>query len=244
MKQFFFFLLAAATGLSSCDLRNNTITGNGVKVTDTVSDATWTISGISVNAVCNVELYPSDRTYVIVSGDENLVAMLELTHNNNILSIDHKEKRSFLSTLTAELGTVKIYTPLLQQVTLTSVGSVTAETALPGGDQLKVSNSGVGNIEMAVQTGTLTVSQSGSGNIELRGTARYIDARQSGVGNISLSGIPAFSGQFTLSGTGSIDADVSDSVTATISGVGGITLSRQPVHLNKNVSGIGDIDIR
>lgn len=244
MKNILYFLLATVLVFSSCDLRNHTITGNGKKVTDTIGDVSWKVENIIVNAVCKVELYPSETTRIIVSGDENLVAMLEFSHTNNTLSISNQEKSTFFSTLATELGTIKIYTPLLQQVELTSVGSITSDTPVPGGDLMKVSNSGVGNIEIAIQANTLVVSQSGSGSINLKGTAKHITARQSGVGNISLSAIKAVTGNFSLSGTGSIDADVSDSVEASVSGVGGITLSRQPIHLNKKVSGIGDIDVQ
>jgi|GEM_PF-1424085 len=239
-----YILLAAMVGISSCDLRNNTITGNGVKVTDTLGDASWKVEGIVVNALCNVEIYPSETTLVTVSGDENLLPMLEFSYSDNILNITQKEKTSFFTSFTSELGTVKIYMPMIRQLELAGVGSITTQAPIPGAGTVTVSNSGVGSIEAAFQTKSLIINQSGSGSISIAGTADHITARQSGVGNINVADIKALTGAFTLTGAGGIEADIADSVDASISGIGGITLSRQPVHLNKKVSGIGNIDIR
>ncbi len=239
-----YILLAAMAAISSCDLRNNTITGNGIKVTDTIGDASWKVEGIMVDALCHVEIYPSETTLVTVSGDENLMELLEFSHSDNTLRIVQKKKASFLTSFTSELGTVRIYTPRVQQLELSGVGSITTQAPVPGTGTVTVSNSGVGSIEAALQTTSLIINQSGSGSISIAGTADHITAHQSGVGNISVSGIRALTGSFTLTGTGSIEADISDSADVSISGIGGITLSRQPIHLNKEISGIGKVNIQ
>ena len=79
----------------------------------------------------------------------------------------------------------------------------------------------------------------GTGLVRITGTVRQLDADLGGTGDLQLGQLRARDADLTLSGTGRIDADVSGTLRANLSGDGAIQYSGNPTKVVQNVTGMG-----
>jgi hypothetical protein len=222
--------------------RNNSIKGNGNIQTISVNQSDWSFSEIISNTFCDVEIYPSAKTQVIISGDDNLLELIDIQNKDNQLSINKKEATLFSSIQSGQLK-VQVHTPLLHNIQLYGSGNINTQGDFTSNDLITINNSGAGNINLNISSTSFDIQQSGAGNIFIQGLASSIKVKQSGAGNINLSKLQAQSAILKISGAGNTDANISDTVDAKISGVGNIQLHITPKTLYKNISGVGSINI-
>lgn len=91
---------------------------------------------------------------------------------------------------------------------------------------------------------SLEISLSGSGDISLSGKVKKIDVKLSGAGSINLKKLESNTAILKLSGVGKIKANVTESVTAKVSGVGDIKIYGNPVERDVSKSGMGKIKFK
>jgi hypothetical protein len=107
---------------------------------------------------------------------------------------------------------------------------------------LTVLNKGVGNIKISTVTGNnLNIESSGVGNVDLSGTAHSAILTCKGVGDLNAEALQANVVEANCRGVGSISCYASESITATVKGVGSIRYKGNPKTKNLNKSGIGSI---
>lgn len=91
------------------------------------------------------------------------------------------------------------------------------------------------------QQSAMSIRITGSGSIDIAGTAEKIDVKVSGSGSVDARRLNVKEGIFNISGSVEVEATVTDSVTANISGVGRIKIAGNPSQRDTNVSGVGKI---
>ncbi|MGC0155246.1 GIN domain-containing protein [Chromobacterium vaccinii] len=114
------------------------------------------------------------------------------------------------------------------------------ELTLPRVNSLCVSGAG----SMAyheVDLDELMMSVSGAGHIDVTGQANRYEAEVSGAGEIAALSLSAKHGRLRVSGAGSINATLTESVKARVSGVGKIKIAGSPKDRDTDVSGVGKI---
>jgi hypothetical protein len=89
----------------------------------------------------------------------------------------------------------------------------------------------------------LAIQVSGVGNITASGNAKNLNLVLSGVGNAELEQLQAESATVKVSGVGKATVYASQSIDATTSGVGGVTVLGKPQDKKTKQSGIGKINI-
>lgn len=104
--------------------------------------------------------------------------------------------------------------------------------------------SGAGDIHVANMIGDrLDMSISGAGTVTANGHVNHLSASISGAGTAELDKLYAGYADVDISGAGSADVFATESVDAKISGAGSVNCFGNPKHVNKKVSGIGNITI-
>lgn len=114
-----------------------------------------------------------------------------------------------------------------------AVRSVTAE-------DLEVTISGAGDIDLAADAQQLTVSVSGAGSVAAHGTVQSGSLTISGAGSIEGEDLTVGDAVVSVSGAGSVSVRVRDSLEAHASGAGSIVYFGDP-HVTRDVSGAGSI---
>lgn len=225
--------------LASCN--NEIIEGNGVLTHDTLNISNAAVQHIKLNAMCKVEIIPSINNHIIVSGDENLVQLLDIKQNKQTLIIENKKENLNWNSSSNNDLIVKVYSNAIQEVTLGGIGTITAQEPILASNTLTIINSGMGKIDLPVQTNILDVTLSGAGNITLKGAAVNATIKQSGAGSIEAFELATQNANINLSGAGSIQINTISKANAIISGVGSIKFKSKPSEITEQITGLGKI---
>lgn len=171
---------------------------------------------IALRSAENVEVRVGGKTSVKVSGDDNLLELVETRVEGDTLVIESR-------------GSYRTKTPLLVEVQLPSLrhfaldGSADARLSGIRGERLGVELNGSGDIEASGEVGELEVEVNGSGDADL--------------GELRAKRVEA-----ELNGSGDIDVAASEELRAEINGSGDIRYRGAPAKLRSEVNGSGDVE--
>lgn len=178
---------------------------------------------------------------VVLEGDRKYLSEIETVVKNGRLSIRIDNNRLFNN----EKAKVYITLPDLKALRVSGSGVAQIENNIKS-EALDLDVSGSGKIiALEIITGELSCSISGSGNIVLKGSGDV------GKGDISISGSGNYSGESSrfknlevgISGSGSCACNVTESLHASISGSGNVNYSGNP-KVDARVSGSGHVKSR
>ena len=244
MKKLFIGLVVLSFLMTSCDDgwglfdRGKRITGTGA-MERTTRDAK-DFKSIDLSASANVFVKQGTTFKVEVEAQKNIAEVFETVVDNGVLKLKFK---SGAWNLNFDKLNVYVEMPAIEDISVSSSGDLTAETALSG-ENVALHVSGSGNIraEKGLTAKTLKVGISGSGDVRSEGVATgELSAKVAGSGNLVLAGT-ADKSSYTVSGSGDIDAKnvKSKAVEAHSSGSGNIGCQADE-SLDASVSGSGDI---
>jgi hypothetical protein len=108
---------------------------------------------------------------------------------------------------------------------------------------LRTSGSGDAHLS-GIEASRVHVRTSGSGDVHLAGGATSLNAQSSGSGDISAKDLRVEQGVLRTSGSGDVRGTVTESVDASSSGSGDITIWGKPGDRSRNSTGSGDILFR
>jgi hypothetical protein len=199
-----------------------------------------TFTAINFSGVGNIVFTQTPgKSGISVYGPENYVQHVTVTIENNVLKIGMDDSKSGRFSY-AERLKININAPLLTNIFLKGVGNITINKL--NIDNLEVVNKGVGNIKIDSISGkSLNVTSNGVGNVTLGGSVHASSLSCNGVGNIDAVSLKSKIVEANCRGVGSINCFATDSITATVKGVGSIRYKGQPVQKDFDKSGIGSI---
>jgi hypothetical protein len=172
-------------------------------------------SAVDVSGSVHVELAIAAQPSVEVSGDDNLVAMIDTQVHGDVLSIGNH-------------GNMRPVVPLVVRVSATRIAKVTASgattVAVHGvhGDQLAITVEGAATLRGDGAVHQLTVDTSGAGTLDLE----HLTAERASV---------------KASGSGTVTIDVTQALDADVSGAGTVNYHGNPPDVKKDVSGAGSL---
>lgn len=171
---------------------------------------------IENHAVCTIVITDGRPFSLVVEADQSIIAQLNTDVKDGVLSIT------------------------LDKNTISNPPPIRVLISMPKLD--KFTNAGVGQATLSgLQEPFLTIKESGAGSITASGSADMVDLTLSGVGNANLKDLKAKAVTALLSGTGSAKVSASESLTATVSGIGKLTYTGTPPKVQKSVTGLGSI---
>ena len=175
--------------------------------------------GVDLSGVIDVYVTVGPQASVVLSGEPDALDKVTTHVKNGVLVIGTKRD---LPKHTQHLKAT-VTAPDVSSLSLSGVGDLKVTGV--ANDSLTVSLTGVGGVKVAGSTGTLRVETSGTGDV----SAKDLSAKTSTV---------------VSSGVGDTKVTASQSIDATLSGVGDISVYGHPAQVRKSRSGVGDIRLR
>lgn len=197
-------------------------------------------SKIDVSTVGDVFFTQSTdgSTSVQIYGPDNIIALMQVEVKDNTLILNtekHKKIRNL------KKMKITISSPVLVGLYFKGVGDISIEDSLVTSN-LEIESKGVGNVKVnALECTVLKVSSMGVGNVELKGLAKDAIFTSKGVGDIEAVDLKAHSVEASSQGVGNISCYATESLSASVKGVGSINYKGVPKEKNFSKGGIGTI---
>jgi len=209
------------------------ISGEGSVVTKNLDLDNFTGFELSISA--NVELTRGSTQAVKVVGQQNIIDNIETDVHNGFWNISFDQNVSRYDEL-------KIYItlPTIDKAYISGSGNITSESTFTGLDELDLSISGSGDIEMGAEAQALSCSISGSGDIEVGGRSQTLDVSISGSGDVRANNLVAETVKIGIAGSGDCKVHATSSLKVDIVGSGDVYYKGSP-NVNSKVVGSGDV---
>ena len=213
------FVALIAVILSGCNISIITtskgVSGSGVSATETRDVAEFNKISIVGSGDVNVTVGGEDG--LTITGDDNLLELIDCTVENGELTIQPSEAISPKTALVFNISVAQ----------LTSV-------ELSGAAAFDIQN---------VEGDSLEVELNGSGNLDATGSVTNLDIEVNGAGNVDLQSLNAENVTIELNGASSGSVFANQSIDAEINGVGTLTIYGQPDDVQKELNGLGRIKV-
>lgn len=200
--------------VNSCD--PNAIRGSGVSKKE--SRTVGSFSKIDLSGSPDVEVAVGPATSVSVTGDDNILPIIETTVSGDTLRID--SKGSFNTSLGVK---VSITVPTLDSASILGSGDI------------HVTGLKAGNMDAGV---------TGSGDLTLTGAVDRLSAKITGSGDVRAGDLAAKSVRVTVTGSGDATIRATEELDASVTGSGDVHYFGNPPQVRKNVIGSGDISAK
>ncbi|CAA9200358.1 head GIN domain-containing protein [Flavobacterium collinsii] len=240
MKKSVQLLVCSALLLSSianAQWSNKKIKGNGNVVTETRTTSDY--NAIKVSGFFDVDLVAGKEGKIIVKGEQNLLSAIKVEVEDNVLKV-YTEKGVNLSPSLGKKIEVTVPFETISALTLSGSGDVQSKDPIKS-DKFLAKLSGSGNFNLAVNSTDLELNLSGSGDVSLKGNTANFVTKLSGSGDIDAANLKSKNTDVTISGSGDIRVNCTESLTARVSGSGDIRYSGSPEKRDVKVSGSGSI---
>jgi len=226
-------IILLAISVQSCSFKSLRHTrGNGVITEKVVLISDY--NEVSFRGPANIvyEQKPDAEAYLRIETDENIYALLTISSENGVLSIEHKENinPTKYNIVTNSSG--------LKDVRMSGSSKIHLKGKLEGQDlNFRVSGSGnVSGDEVICKSVTSRVS--GSGGIILAGKTETMDNTVSGSGKVDAINMHSDNVKCTVSGSGNIWVYADKSLDGRVSGSGSIRYKGNP-QTTQSISGSG-----
>lgn len=236
--KFFSVLLLIMTVASSCRFIGNTIQPSKNLLTRNYKVSNFT--KIDAGAVGDIYYTQSadGKTSVQIAGPENYVNMFEvkIVDGTLVISLPKNSKFSNIKNLR-----INVSTPKLNGIYFKGVGDILITEGLTT-DTLEIKSKGVGDLKInSLTCEKLEVESMGVGNVVLQGIAKNVVLRSHGVGDIEAEGLQSEKVRAISKGVGNISCHATQTIDASVKGVGSIRYKGNPITKNLSSKGVGSI---
>jgi hypothetical protein len=228
-------LILSGLFITGCDLDVNSIRGdkNVVSVEKQLSD----FDALEVSGMFKVYLVEGDNPMVRIVTDENLQEYVMAEIENNTLKLGMKGNNSYSPSRMEAYITVTY----LNELSLSGATSLSSEHTIQS-ENMHITISGAGDMDLQVNTNTLRTNISGAGSVKISGNAHKHNVRISGVASLNCLKLQTRETDVSISGAGSAKVYATEMLDASVSGVGSIRYDGNPVSTRFNTSGAGSIN--
>lgn len=196
---------------------------------------------IALSGSFKLEVRQAAKESVTVSGDDNLLAMVETRveagNNGRTLVIRNKRGESYRTR-----GELKVTVEVVKLTAVASAGS--GDLSIEGlkTPLLKLSVAGSSDATLrGLESEALTVSIAGSGNVKASGSVKKVRLSIAGSGDAALNELNADEVSVSVAGSGDAQVVANKSLTATVAGSGDIRYRGNATELKTTVMGSGTI---
>lgn len=226
--------LALLAGTSSC-IDDFFVEGNGIYRTETRMASGF--EEIASNGDFNVTVLPGDDYSVEVSAESNLLSYIETDVVGKTLKIRTRGLHTLRDHHSIE---VYITTPVLSGLSLSGSGKIKTGSFVSNDNDFRISVSGSGDIDTNISADHISTHVSGSGVVYLQGDTYETAFVVSGSGKIKAYDLVQEHCNATISGSGDMFVNASETIDARISGSGRVYYINHPV-IHTSISGSGKV---
>ncbi len=236
--KYIILILISITGLcfSGCDLIHfKRIEGSGNRVTETRPIAH--AEKIRLGSIFDVELAKGPVTSVKVEADDNILPYVVTRMEDGFLVLQLRDHIHI-----GHSAGIKVYitTNELDELRLSGSGNIVGKGKFTGADKLKVRVSGIGNMNLDVNTPEVDAEISGSGSLTLSGETRSEQVRISGIGSYKGEDLKAESVKVRISGAGNARVFADKDLDIHVSGIGSVYY-KGSASITQSISGTGSV---
>jgi len=177
---------------------------------------------IEIAGVYEMDVRVGPDFSVELSGPEYEMERVAASVRDGVLELDMKDRRGRRHRGKRDGVEARITLPLLRELDVSGV---------------------VDGVVSDVNADAFNVNISGVGDVELTGECGTLDARLSGVGDLDAEGLECNNVNVRVSGVGDADVYARDSVDARVSGMGDIDVYGSPENVKKSNNMFADITI-
>lgn len=206
--------------------------GNGNIVSEERSIGAF--NGIELSGGFDVELTHSGQKTLKITTDENLLDNIETYVRNDVLHVNSRDVGN-----ATEMKLVIHYEDIEH---ITSSGAVeirTRETLVA--DEFGFESSGASEAYLQLDVGTVYFDFSGASETEIIGKAEKLVFEDSGACELKAYELETGMAEIEISGAGEARVNVSQELSASVSGAGNVYYRGNPERIRENVSGAGGI---
>lgn len=214
MTKFLLILISSLLLVSGCQFKMTPgVQGSGISKSE--QRTVDSFNRVKIDGIIDVSINFGEAQNVTVTGDDNLLSMIETKVVDNELIIGSSGSFS-----TSNGIDIDIIMPSLVACNLDGTGDLTVNGF--EGERLDLLTDGVGDITV-------------------QGTVGIVHATTDGTGDINLAALVAREAYASTDGVGDITVNATDKVDARIDGVGDIKIIGNPKDVQTSVDGVGDI---
>ncbi|MGC4022397.1 MAG: head GIN domain-containing protein [Cyclobacteriaceae bacterium] len=205
---------------------------------------------ISVNSNYAVYLKQTNKQEVSVEADPDIFALTKISVEDGVLmiNVDRKPDNPNKS-IWSKIDDIKLKAVMKVTVSMKNIvdlqvnggGKIISENSIAS-DNLSLSVSGSGSMDLDVKGNNLKTDVSGSGNIALKGYATMNDVTLSGSGSLNAFSCELEKAKVKVSGSGNCEITVSNNLDAIVLGSGTIKHKGNTKEVTKKVYGSGSVD--
>lgn len=206
--------------------------------------------GIYVNSNYTVYLKQTNKQEVTVEALAEIFQVSDIKVENGVLMINIDRKPdSPNKSIWAKIDDIKVNPTMKLYVSVKNInelqvnggGKIISENSIAA-DFMSVGVAGSGSLDVDLKGNTVKAEVSGSGTLNLRGYATSLEATVSGPGKLTGYNCPLESAKIRLSGSGSAELNVSNTLDAVVMSTGTIKHKGNTKNVTKKVYGQGLID--
>ena len=209
------------------------IKGEGQVVNQEIELESFT--GINLGMAGEVTLYKGPVQKIEIEAQPNIINLINREVSDGMWTITPVECVSGYENLH-----IFVTVPEMNSIVLTGSGSILVEDSFETED-MDLLLSGSGNLLFRGTTETLEARLSGSGTITVEGTTAYLEALLSGSGNISAFETIATEAKVTISGSGNVEVNFTNSLIAMITGSGNVYYIGDDSLIDQDTPGSGSV---
>ena len=229
-------LIIASALLAGCTIpiQNTRIQGSGNLVSEErqVSD----FSRVSLEGVGDLEIVVGDTEALTIEAEDNIIGRIESYVSGDTLHIGFER---FINAIPTRGITYTLTVKDLNGVEVSGYGDVYVASLTT--DTMDIDVSGGGWIEMENLTAdSLQVRLSGAGDFELSGMVDRQQVNLSGAGSYKAQDLKCRAAQIDISGAGSAQVWVTETLDVNLSGVGSLQYYGDAT-VDQNISGVGKV---
>lgn len=211
------------------------VNGNGNLIQKTRNVGSF--SGVGVAGSFDVFLVEGNEGKLELNVEENLEPYLVTEVRDGSLKIKWKKG---VKVRTSKPTQITVHFKKLNEIALAGSGDIVSRSKLSSND-MEVALAGSGDINLDLDVQKLKAAISGSGDIQLAGNAVDFTGAIAGSGDLKAGDLKAVNAELVISGSGTMQAYVENSITARISGSGDIKYKGNPDKEDIKVSGSGTV---
>ncbi len=197
-------------------------------------------TGIKVGGAFNVVLSQTGKHKLVIEAEEDLLDRVRTEVKGDVLHIDMEWDWSWKSN-----DDITIYIDFkdLESLEISGAADVKGETPIDAND-LDISVSGAGDLNLEINAKTIDVTVSGAGDLSISGSTDRQQVRLSGAADYKAQHLKSKYTHAKASGAGSIVVYASEEIEAYASGAGSVKYYGDPEKEKSKASGAGSISRR
>ena len=205
---------------------------------------------IYVNSGYSVYLKQTNKQEVNVEALTEIYQLTDIKVDNGVLLINIERKpENPNKSIWAKIDdiklnpTMKVYVSMknISELQVNGSGKIISENSLAA-DNLELSVSGSGGMDLDIKGNTVKAEVSGSGSLALRGYASSVDASLSGSGSLNAFNCPLETAKIKVSGSGLGELNVTTTLDATVVGSGSVKHKGNTKNVTRKLYGSGTVD--